>query len=89
MFEIFKRSEPKKSQEPKFEDNWKAEQYEKNVRLGVASLQKGRAVKIYDDGRGFELALEIKREYILQRSRQLAEKIKIKGSREITISMEI
>ena len=72
--------------EPKFEDNWKQEHYEKNVRQGVSSLQKGQEIRIMDDGRGYELALEIKRQFILEYQRQLAEKIKITGSGTITVS---
>ena len=72
--------------EPKFEDNWKQEHYEKNVRRGVYSLQKGQEIRIMDDGRGYELALEIKRQFILEYQRQLAENIKITGSGTITVS---
>ncbi len=58
---IFKRKKPTAIMpEPKFEDNWRQEHYEQNVKDGVLSLQKGKSIKIYDDGRGYELALEIK-----------------------------
>jgi hypothetical protein len=72
--------------EPKFEDNWKSERYEENVKQGVRSLQQGKSIKIMDDGRGYELALEIKHRFMLEYQKQMAEKIKIDGSGEITIS---
>jgi len=63
--------------------------FRKNVQEGVASLQKGKEIIIYDDGRGFELALEIKRSFILEYEKQLAEKIKINSAGDtITISMK-
>ena len=71
---------------PSFEDNWLQDQYEKNVLEGVAALQKGLPIKILDDGRGYELALEIKHRFILEYQKQLSEKIKISGGNEITIS---
>lgn len=58
-------------------NNWKQERYEKNVIEGVKSLQDGKPIHIHDDGRGYELALEIKRNYILEYQKRLAEKIKI------------
>lgn len=86
---IFKR---KKSTlimpEPKFEDNWKQECYKQNVKEGVLALQKGKGVKIMEDGRGYELALEIKYRFILEYQKQLAEKIKITGINEITVSLQ-
>ena len=71
--------------EPNFEDNWKTEHYERNVKAGVESLQKGKTISIMDDGRGYELALEIKRQFILEYQRQLSEQIKIEGNSTITI----
>ena len=77
-FHIFKRSKPTPTMpEPKFDDNWKQEQYESNVKSGLFALQQGQEVRIYDDGRGYELALEIKRCFILEYQKQLAEKINI------------
>ena len=73
---IFKRSEPQK-QEKSFESNWKQEQFEKNVKQGVEALLRGKDVIIYPDSRDFELALEIKNQYIRLRMRELAEKIKV------------
>lgn len=75
---IFKREKPKAIMpEPKFEDNWKQESYETNVKEGVLALQNGKSIKIIDDGRGYELALEIKHRFILEYQKQLSEKIKI------------
>ena len=85
---IFKREKPKQIMpEPKFEDNWMADKYEQNVREGVLALQNGKSVKILDDGRGYELACDIKRQFILEYQKQLSEKIKINfGGSEITVS---
>lgn len=74
--------------EPMFEDNWKQERYEQNVMEGVLALQKGKSIKIMDDGRGYELALEIKHRFILEYQKQLSEKIKIDGIGEITVSFQ-
>jgi hypothetical protein len=85
-FNIFKREKPKSSMpEPMFEDNWKQDQYEKNVKRGVDSLKEGKTINIMDDGRGYELALDIKRQFILEYQKQLSEQIKIEGSGNITI----
>lgn len=70
---------------PKLEDNWRHDNYEANVKEGVRQLQQGHPVKIYDDGRGFELACDIKRQFILQYSQQLAETIKIKDTGTVII----
>lgn len=84
---IFKRKKPIAIMpEPNFEDNWQQERYEQNIKHGVASLQKGQEIRIIDDGRGYELALEIKRQFILEYQRQLAEKIKITGGTTITVA---
>lgn len=74
---------------PKFENNWKQEMYEKNVKEGIHHLQHGRDVKIFDDGRGYELALDIKRGFILEYQKQLAEQIEITnvGGSEIMVSI--
>ena len=83
---IFKREKPTNTMpEPNFENNWKTEHYERNVKQGVKSLQEGKTISIMDDGRGYELALEIKRQFILEYQRQLAEQIKIEGIGNITI----
>jgi len=85
-FNIFKREKPENTMpEPNFEDNWKAEQYEKNVKQGVKSLQEGKTISIMDDGRGYELALDSKRQFILEYQKQLSEQIKIEGIGTITI----
>lgn len=81
LFKIFKREKPQVVvPQPSFEDNWKQEKYEENLKSGVGALQKGKQVVIYDDGRGFELACEIKKQFILEYTKQLAEKINIKNS---------
>jgi hypothetical protein len=85
-FNIFKREKLKNTMpEPNFENNWKTEQYEKNVKQGVNSLKFGTPVSIMDDGRGYELALDIKRQFILEYQKQLSEQIKIEGSNPIII----
>ena len=87
MTTIFKREKPKVIMpEPNFEDNWRQERYEQNVKDGVLALQNNKCVKIMDDGRGYELALEIKHQFILEYQKQLSEKIKINGHGEITVS---
>lgn len=88
LFKIIKRKKQAQVMpEPSFENNWMQEIYEKNVKQGVESLQKGQEIRIMDDGRGYELALEIKRRFILEYQKQLSEKIKISGGSVITISL--
>ena len=82
---IFKREKPE-SMLP-YEDNWKIQQFENNVKSGVVALNEGKSIKIYDDGRGYELAIRIKQDYILQRTRALAEKIHINSDGIITIEI--
>lgn len=78
-FNIFKRRKPQVREFPEdISNNWKQREYEKNVIEGARALEKGKSIKIFDDGRGYELALEIKREVILEYQRYLAERIKIK-----------
>ena len=84
---IFERASPT-IPDPDFDDNWKQERYEKNVKEGVKFLQAGKTIRIMDDGRGYELALEIKQKFMLEYQRQLSEKIKIEGCDVITISFE-
>jgi len=87
---IFKRQKPIKTfLEPNFEDNWMQENYEKNVKEGVLALQHGKGVSIMDDGRGYELALEIKRQFMLEYQKLLAEKIKIEGGSTIKVEKRI
>ena len=89
-FKIFKREKPNSPMpEPMFEDNWKTEQYEKNVKQGVKALQQGKTISIMDDGRGYELALDIKRQFILEYQKQLSEQIKIEGHNTITIKRTV
>lgn len=86
---IFKREKPNAiMSELKFEDNWRQERYEQNVKEGVLSLQKGKSIKIMDDGRGYELALEIKHRFMLEYQKQLSEKIIIDGRGTITVSFQ-
>ena len=87
---IFKRKKDNvQMPSPNFENNWMQEKYEKNVKEGVLALQKGRSVNIIDDGRGYELALAIKNQFILEYQKQLAETIKINnGNSTITIRIE-
>lgn len=73
---------------PNFDDNWKQEFYDRNVKEGVLALQRGSKVRIMDDGRGYELALEIKRQFILEYQKRLSEKIKIDGRGIIEVSIE-
>lgn len=88
-FTIKKRIKPQVSMpEPKFEDNWLQERYEQNVKNGVLYLQQGKPIHIYDDGRGYELALEIKQKFILEYQKQLSEHIQITGLNPITISFK-
>lgn len=83
---IFKRKKAKVDMpEPIFEDNWRQEQYNRNVKQGVLALQNNRAVRIIDDGRGYELALDIKRQFILEYQKLLSERIRIDGPGTITI----
>lgn len=86
---IFKRKKPRqKMPEPEFENNWQQEQFEEKIKEGVESLQKGKVIIIHDDGRGFELACEIKRQFILEYQKMLAEKIKIKKNGAISVSFD-
>jgi len=90
ILKIFKREKPQSTMpEPRFEDNWKQEHYERNVKTGVRALQEGRTISIMDDGRGYELALEIKRQFILEYQRQLSEQIRIEGHGTITIKRSV
>ena len=85
---LFKRTkaEPLQAENP-LKSDWAQKQYEQNVIAGVRSLQEGREIRIYDDGRGYELALEIKHRFILERQKQLSEKIKIDKSANGLISL--
>jgi len=89
-FKIFKREKPNPPMpKPMFEDNWRQDQYEKNVKQGVDSLKEGKTISIMDDGRGYELALDIKRQFILEYQKQLSEQIKIEGHNTITIKRTV
>jgi hypothetical protein len=85
VFEIFKREKPvQKMPPPDFENNWLQERYEVNVKSGVESLKRGQIIKIHEDSRGYELALKIKHEFILEYQRQLSESIIIEKSGGVT-----
>jgi hypothetical protein len=90
IFNIFKREKPKSTPpEPQFNNNWKQDHYERNVKTGVRALQEGKTISIMDDGRGYELALDIKRQFILEYQRVLAEQIRIEGHGTITIKRTV
>ena len=86
MLKIFKRTKPSNQENnmpmPDFSDNWKAEQYDKNVLICLERLRKGQKIVIFDDGRGYELAAEVKRQFILEYSKQLSERISITSTSE-------
>jgi hypothetical protein len=89
IFKIFKRKAPSILPEPTKIDNWKQKQYEENVQSGVSALQNGKDVVICDDSRSFEMACDIKRMFILEYQKQLAESISISnqnGSIKIKIN---
>lgn len=90
IFHIGKRTKPdNKMPEPLPQDNWMEDLFQKNIKAGVKAMQSHKAVTIHDDGRGYELALQIKQQFILEYTRQLAEKICIeKGSSTIHISLK-
>ena len=89
ILNLFKKRTPPPLPQIQFDDNWKQEYYHHNVKVGVSCLQRGTPVVIYDDGRGYELALDIKRTFMLEYQKSLAEKIKIEtGGSSITISFK-
>lgn len=48
ILNIFKRKKLKqKMPEPDFSDNWKQGKFDKNIKEGVLSLQKGKEINIY------------------------------------------
>lgn len=57
--------------------DWSFEKYDQKVKFGVKSIIKHGELFIYEDGRGYELALDIKKKFILEHTKRLAEKIKI------------
>lgn len=72
--------------EPKPVDNWKTEHFNNNIEEGVNALRKGLPVHIYEDGRGYELAIMIKHRFILEYQKQLSNQIKININKDnITI----
>jgi hypothetical protein len=87
IFSIFKRTKPQEKFKVSFIDNWKQDLYDENVRGGIEALLNGKTIKIHEDGRGYALALDIKRGYILEYQKMLAERISITGSSIITIEL--
>jgi hypothetical protein len=61
------------------EDSWEQKRFENNVSQGIQSLAEGRTISIANspDSRSYELALEIKRQYILRKQAELAKRIEI------------
>lgn len=69
--------------------DWRNENFEKNILEGVKCLQEGKSINIYEDGRGFELALAIKQRFILEYSKQLSESININHGSSGTINVTL
>lgn len=73
------------------EDSWEEKLFKEKIRQGVESLAEGKTIQIleYPGGRSYELALEIKREYLLMKQRELAKKINVdKFGSTITIKWD-
>jgi hypothetical protein len=71
------------------EDSWEEKHFKSQIKRGVEALASGKPVQLYEsvNDRSYELALEIKKEYLLMKQRELAKKIKIdKFGSTITIS---
>ncbi len=78
IFNIFKKQKNKSvTIKIEVDDNWRKEHFQKNIKIGVKSLKKFKQVLIYDDGTGYKLATEIKKQYINE-NKTLAENIEIK-----------
>jgi len=91
IFNIPVRMKPKKRHKDYEvgENNWKQEQFEKNVTAGIQSLFNGKEVRIFNDSRSYETALAIKKGYILERNKILSEQISIdKIDKYTSIKME-
>lgn len=80
MMKFFRR----KKQSPSIplelvEDTWENKNFERNIAQGIQSLAEGRTISIanFPDSRSYELALEIKRQYILRKQAELAKRIEI------------
>ena len=64
--------------------------YELKIQAGVKGLESGNEIRISDDGRGYELALDIKRQFILNYQLRMAKKIQINGNNgEININFKL
>jgi hypothetical protein len=73
------------------EDSWEDKLFKEKVRQGVESLAEGKTIQIfeYPGSRSYELALEIKREYLLMKQRELVKKINVdKFGSTITIKWD-
>jgi hypothetical protein len=73
---------------PVFENNWEQDRFKENVKAGIKSLQEGKAVHIFDDGRGYELAREIKHGFILEYQKRLSEQIEVTGQGTIVVKFK-
>jgi hypothetical protein len=73
------------------EDSWEEKVFKEKVRQGMESLAEGKTIQIfeYPGSRSYELALEIKREYLMMKQRELAKKIKVdKFGSSITVKWD-
>lgn len=75
------------------DNNWYQHRYNSNLKQGIEALGGVGQVSIFDDGRGYELALDIKSKFILNYQRMLAERIKITstnrdGNSTISVHMQ-
>lgn len=74
-------------------DDWDQHRHDHNLDLGVTKLGAIGELSIYDDGRGQELALDIKRKFVSNYTKKLTESIKINVSKKdgfdfITVSLK-
>jgi hypothetical protein len=73
------------------EDSWEEKLFKEKVRQGMTYLAEGKTIQIfeYPGSRSYELAIEIKREYLLMKQRELAKKINVdKFGSTITIKWD-
>lgn len=76
-FKRQKKEQPVVMPKPDFSENWKDELYNKHLKEGIEALRQGKPILLHEDNRGFELACDIKRGFILEYSRQLAQRVNI------------
>lgn len=57
--------------------DWRVDHYEKNIDIAVNSMRNNGRVLIFDDGRGYELALDVKRKLISDYLKGISENIHI------------